>query len=182
MPQRPIFVAAALATCLPTSPVSAQEVFAGVYQHGVDTPFTLETGEGGTDIAAGYRFAPVDALRVIGSPSPYVLGSVNTSGDTSFAAVGLSWTLGKGPVFVRPGIGLAIHDGPSTRFNPVTGRETDLGSRILFEPEIGIGYRLNERLSAEAHWMHVSHARLFDSDQNPGLDIIGLRVNYRLGR
>ncbi|MEZ5742203.1 MAG: acyloxyacyl hydrolase [Sphingomonadaceae bacterium] len=182
MTVRTPLAAASLAFAMLATPAAAQEVFAGVYDHGVDTPFTLKTGEGGADIAAGYRFAPVEALGAIGKPEPYLVASVNTTGDTSFAAVGLSWTIGKGPVYLRPGIGLAIHDGPSRRFNPVTGRETDLGSRVLFEPEIGLGYRINERLSAEAHWMHVSHAQLLNSGQNPGLDMIGLRLNYRLGR
>jgi hypothetical protein len=76
-----------------TAPAAAQEVFAGAYVHGVDTPFTLETGEGGADIAAGYRFAPIDALGVIGRPAPYLVASLNTRGDTSFAGGGLagSW-------------------------------------------------------------------------------------------
>ena len=168
-------VAAALAIAPATA--SAQEAFVGVYAHAVDTPFTLYTGEDGVDIAAGVRFEPIEALSIIGKPAPYIVGSVNTEGDTSFAAVGLAWTIGKGPVYVRPGIGLAIHDGPSNRFDPTRGRDTALGSRVLFEPEIGVGYRFSEKVSAEAHWMHLSHARLFDGDQNPGIDMIGLRLN-----
>lgn len=160
---------------------SAQEVFGGVYAHAVDTPFTLETTESGSvDVAAGVRFGRIEALDFIGSPQPYVLGNLNTSGDTSFAGVGLSWTIGKGPVFVRPGIGLVVHDGPELRVNPATGIRTDLGSRVLFEPEIGIGYRVSERASVEAHWMHISQGQIFDGDQNPGIDMIGARVNWRL--
>ena len=175
-----IALAALAATCLVAAPAQAQEAFAGVYAHGVDTPFTLGTGEGGVDVAAGVRFAPVEALSFVGSPQPYVVGSLNTQGDTSFAGAGLSWTIGKGPVFVRPGIGLVVHDGPGFRIDPVSGKQTDLGSRVLFEPEIGIGYRMSDRISVEAHWMHVSHAQLFNSQQNPGLDMIGARVNVAL--
>jgi hypothetical protein len=175
----PRMALAALTTpmLLAASPAGAQEAFVGVYAHGVDTPFTLYTGEGGADIAAGYRFAPIEGLSAIGSPAPYVIASVNTDGDTSFAGGGLSWSIGKGPVYVRPAIGLVVHDGPSRRFDAVRLRQTDLGSRVLFEPEIGIGYRINDRVSAEASWMHVSHARLFNGGQNPGLDMIGLRLN-----
>ena len=168
------------AACLLSSPAQAQEVFAGAYKHGVDTPFTLKTGEGGADIALGYRFAPIEALSAVGSPQPYILGSINTAGDTSFAGVGISWTLGKGPVYVRPGVGLVVHDGPESRIDPVTRRNTELGSRVLFEPEIGVGYRVNERFSVEAHWMHISHAQLFNGDQNPGIDMIGARVNVKM--
>jgi hypothetical protein len=71
-----------------------------------------------------------------------------------------------------------IHDGPSRRI----GRDrqfTHLGSRVLFEPEIALGLRASERLSIEASWMHISHARLF-SAQNPGLDMIGLRLSWKV--
>jgi lipid A 3-O-deacylase len=171
---------AALAAFSLASPAAAQEVFAGVYVHEVDTPFTLQVGESGADIALGYRFAPIDALGFIGKPAPYVVGSLNTAGDTSFVGAGLSWTIGKGPVYVRPGIGVVVHDGPDLRVDSVARRRTDLGSRVLFEPEIGVGYRLNESVSLEAHWMHISQARLFNRRQNPGIDMIGLRLNYRL--
>ncbi len=175
--------ATALAAISALAPVSAsaQEVFGGVYAHAVDTPFTLETTESGTvDIAAGVRFGGIEALDFIGSPEPYLVGNLNTSGDTSFAGFGLAWTIGKGPVYVRPGIGLVVHDGPEFRVNPETGFRTDLGSRVLFEPEIGVGYRLTDRASLEAHWMHISQGQIFDGEQNPGIDMIGARVNYKL--
>ncbi|RJY09755.1 acyloxyacyl hydrolase [Aurantiacibacter aquimixticola] len=172
------FAAAAAALIALPGSAQAQEVFGGVYAHAVDTPFTLETTEGGTvDIAAGIRFDGIEALSAIGSPEPYIVANVNTSGFTSFAGVGVAWTIGDGPVYVRPGIGLVVHDGPEFRVNPETGFRTDLGSRVLFEPEIGVGYRLSERVSAEAHWMHISQGQIFDGDQNPGIDMIGVRVN-----
>ncbi len=171
---------AAISAATPTQ-ANAQEVFGGVYAHAVDTPFTLETTESGSvDIAAGVRFGGIEALNFIGSPEPYVVGNLNTSGDTSFAGAGLAWTIGKGPFYVRPGIGLVVHDGPEFRVNPETGFRTDLGSRVLFEPEIGVGYRVSERASVEAHWMHISQGQIFDGDQNPGIDMIGVRANWRL--
>lgn len=177
---RHVLVAATLLAAAAAQPAAAQEAFGGVYAHEVDTPLSLDTDEDGIDVMAGYRFGPVDALRVIGRPQPYVMGSLNTAGDTSFIAAGLGWKLGKGPVYVRPGIGLAIHDGPDFRVNPVTGRQTDLGSRVLFSPEIAVGTRLGDRLTVEASWVHLSHARLFDGEQNPGLDMIGVRLAYAL--
>jgi len=158
----------------------AQEVFTGVYSHGINTPLSFHTGERGVDVAFGYRFAPLEALAVIGAPAPYLIGSLNSEGDTSFAGGGLSWRFGKGPVYLRPALGLVVHDGPARRIEPETGRRTDLGSRVLFEPELAIGYQVNTRLTLEASWMHVSHARLFNREQNPGLDMFGARVNWRL--
>ena len=173
--------AATAALAILPATASAQEAFGGVYAHAVDTPFTLETTEtGSVDIAAGVRFGGIEALDFIGSPEPYILGSLNMSGDTSFGGVGLAWTIGNGPVYVRPGIGIVVHDGPEFRVNPETGFRTDLGSRVLFEPEIGVGYRISEKVSAEAHWMHISQGQIFDGEQNPGIDMIGLRVNVGL--
>ena len=162
---------------LSATPAYAQEVFAGVAAHGVDTPFTLKTHEDGADIQLGVRSDPIEGLKLIGKPSAYIFGSVNTNGDTNLIAAGLSWKIGQ-QFYVRPGIGLAVHDGPKLRFD-TKGRRTDLGSRILFEPEIGVGYQIDPRFSIEAHWSHVSHARLFNSKQNPGLDMIGARVNVK---
>lgn len=174
---RPLLIAAALA--LSASPAAAQEVFAGAYVHAVDTPFTLPTGEGGGDLELGYRFGKQQVLAPIGKPSPYLIASLNTRGDTSFAGGGLSWKLGKGPVYVRPAVGLIVQDGPRRRLGP-HGQRTDLGSRVLFEPEIALGTKLSDKLSIEASWVHVSHARLFNSRQNPGIDMIGVRLAFAL--
>ena len=161
------------------APAQAGEVFAGAYVHGVDTPLTLEVDEAGADFQLGYRFAPVEGLSVIGRPAPYVFGSVNTRGDTSFAGGGLSWRIGGGPVYLRPGLGLVVHDGPELRVGP-GGRRTDLGSRVLFAPELGVGTKLSDQLSVEASWVHISHARIFNGGQNPGIDMMGVRLNWRL--
>ena len=70
---------AAVTALFPTGAAAAQEVFAGVYVHEVDTPFTLQVGEGGADLVAGYRFAPIAALGAVGKPAPYVIASINSS-------------------------------------------------------------------------------------------------------
>lgn len=169
--------ALALAAAFAT-PAAAQEAWVGIAAHGVETPFTFDSGEGGVDVQAGYRFAPERALVAIGSPAPYVFALVNSDGDTNLVAAGLSWKLG-GRLYARPGIGLAVHDGPSRRVRASDNLRTDLGSRILFEPEIAIGWQATPRLGIEASWVHVSHAQLF-SGQNPGLDIIGARLVLKL--
>lgn len=170
-----LLAAAAVATA---SPLSAQEIWAGIAAHGVDTPVTFDTGESGADLQVGYRFASERALSLIASPAPYVLAIVNTDGGTNLAAAGLGWKLGD-TVYARPGIGIAIHDGPSLRVRASDNIRTDLGSRILFEPELAIGWQASPRLGIEASWVHVSHAQLF-SGQNPGLDIIGARLVLKL--
>lgn len=159
------------------SPACADEIWAGVTAHAVDTPFSLETLEGGADIQGGWRGTPINALAVIGKPSPYIVASQSLNGETSFAAAGLSWKFGRS-VYVRPGIGLAVHDGKIPRGDG-NGDRVDLGSRILFEPEIAVGARISDRLSAEASWVHISNARIF-SKQNAGMDFIGARLVLQL--
>ncbi len=161
------------------SPAPAQEVWAGMFAHAVDTPFTFGTDEGGVDLQLGFRASPVEVLHVVGSPSPYVIASINTQGDTSFVGAGLSWTIGARRIYVRPGLGIVVHDGPKRRLNGELV-QTQLGSRVLFEPELGVGVRVTPRLSIEANWTHISHARLFNRRQNPGVDMIGLRLNLRV--
>ena len=161
---------------LAAAPVSAQEVFGGVYAHDVDTPFNLSGDvERGVDLQLGWRGARIRALHAIGSPSPHAFVTVNSAGDTHFAAAGISWKIGN-RVYLRPGIGMAVHTGPS---RPDFGeRRIDFGSRLLFEPELGVGVALSDRASVEASWVHLSHATLF-SGQNPGMDTVGVRLNYR---
>ena len=167
---------AASCAALPSA-ASAQDIYGGVYAHAVETPFTFDTNEGGVDLQVGIRFEEIEALADI---QPYIFGSVNLSGDTSFVGAGVSWKAEVGAIYIRPGVGLVVHDAPSLRVDPETGFRTDLGSRILFEPEIAIGIDLDERWSVEASWVHISNARLFNSEQNPGIDMMGLRVNYRM--
>jgi hypothetical protein len=166
----------AVACCLP-APAMAADLFGGVYLHDVNTPFTNDIHEGGRDFELGYRFNRIAGLGPIGSPAPYMFVSVNDRGDTSLAAAGLAWKIG-GPLYVRPGIGIAVHTGPGRRVD-ADGERTDLGSRVLFEPEFAVGTQLLPRLSIEASWVHVSHAQIF-SRHNPGIDMIGLRLNLHL--
>lgn len=171
-------VATFAALALAAAPAEAGEVYGGIYKHAVGTPFTLDTQEGGADIQLGYRLDPILPVARI---EPYVFGSLNSEDDgTDFVGVGVSRKFSIGGVYVRPGVGLVVHNAPSVRANPATGIRTDLGSRVLFEPEIAVGLNLLPRVSVEASWVHISNARLFNSRQNPGIDMIGLRANLKL--
>jgi lipid A 3-O-deacylase len=158
----------AAALALPSA-AQAGELFGGLYVHDIDTPLTKSGFEGGADIQLGWRGGRIGRTPL----QPYIFGAVNTAGETNYAAVGLSAKFGD-RIYVRPGLGLAIHSGSAGNF-----QRTDriaFGSRILFEPELGLGFRASDRLSVEASWVHMSHAQLFGR-QNPGIDNIGLRVN-----
>ena len=173
---KPFLAGAAAAILLTAAPAQAQEVFGGLFAHDVDTPLNLRGVEHSVDLQLGWRGERLRRLGFIGAPSPYAFASLHTGGDTHFAAAGLSWRIG-GRLFVRPGIGLAVHTRGSR--GVFQGLRTDLGSRILFEPELGIGYQVSERLSVEAAWVHLSQGQLF-SRQNPGMDSVGVRLSYRM--
>jgi hypothetical protein len=158
------------------APAEAAEIFGGLLAHDIDSPLTKGGLEDGVDLELGWRGGRIGALGFIGAPSPYAFASVATSGETHFAAAGLSWRLG-GRLFVRPGIGLAVHTRGSR--GVANGFRTDLGSRLLFEPELGIGYQVSDRVTVEASWVHISGGQLL-SRQNPGMDSVGVRLSYRL--
>ena len=161
---------------LAAAPADAAEIFGGLLAHDVDSPLTKGGLEDGADLQLGWRGGRIRALAAVGSPSPYVFGSIATGGETHYAAAGLSWRIG-GRLFVRPGVGLAVHTRGTEGVR--NGLRTDLGSRILFEPEIGVGYRVSDRFSIEASWVHISHAQLLGR-QNPGMDSVGIRLSYQL--
>ena len=159
------------------TPAHAGELYGGVYKHAVDTLFTLDTQESGADLQLGYRLDPVIPVAKI---QPYVFGSVNTDkGGTDFIGAGVSRKFNLAGVYVRPGIGLVVHDAPKLRVNTATGLRTDLGSRVLFEPEIALGLNLAPRVSVEASWVHISNGQILGK-QNPGIDMIGVRANLKL--
>lgn len=155
-----------------TAPARAGELFGGLYAHAVNTPLSLDSSkESGIDVQVGYR-GKAFALGL----EPYVFGALNSTGDTSYAAVGLSRKFGE-RFFIRPGLGLAIHNGSGA--NHTRPDRIAFGSRILFEPEIGVGLRVASRATIEASWVHLSHAQLFGR-QNPGIDNIGARFSLAL--
>ena len=166
-------IAAALALAAPSSG-RASEVFGGVYVHDFDTPLSKSGVEGGADLQIGWRGGRIGKTPL----QPYVFGALNTSGNTSYAAAGLSARFGEG-LFVRPGLGIAIHNGSAKNFEDPFNHKVDFGSRILFEPEVALGVHISDRATIEASWVHMSHGQLFGR-QNPGMDNFGLRLSLGL--
>lgn len=181
---------------LAAGPALAGEIKLGVYAHDIDDQISNGHFEEGPQIVGQYQTTALDELAFLGRPRAHLLAGVNTRGGTNYVAAGLSWRFPIGKRFyVQPGIGAAIHDGkvdlPSPfapglavieqqrRLRNWTTR-LDLGSRVLFEPEISFGFKATERLSMEVSWIHVSHAQLAGKN-NPGLGDFGLRAVYRFG-
>lgn len=154
---------------LAAAPAHAGELFGGLFVHDVDSPLTKSGVEGGVDVQLGWRGGRIGRTPL----QPYAFAAVNSAGETNYGAVGISAKFG-GKFYVRPGVGIAVHTGSSGNF-----QRTDriaFGSRLLFEPELGLGVQLNDKVSMEASWVHLSHAQLLGR-QNPGIDNIGVRLN-----
>ena len=156
------------------SAAQAGEIFGGLYLHDVDTPLTLSGVEGGADVQLGWRGERIGRTPL----QPYAFAAVNTAGETHYAAAGISAKFGD-RIFVRPGLGIAVHTGSAANFEDPDNGKIDFGSRVLFEPELGIGARINDRTTIEASWVHMSTAQLFGK-QNPGIDNFGVRLSFRL--
>lgn len=185
-----------LAAAAIAGPAAAGEVFAGVYAHDVDDGISYGKFEDGAQIVVGARTTALDELEFLGRARVHLLAGVNTSGGTSYVATGLSWRFDLNErLYIQPGIGVAVHDGrvnlpspnapgltPEERLKRISDRQTklDLGSRVLFEPELSLGWKATPRLSMELSWIHVSHARLA-GHYNPGLGDVGVRLIYRYG-
>jgi lipid A 3-O-deacylase len=151
--------------------------------------------DGTVDVELAYRSAP---LRFLLKPRLTGKLQINTDGRTSFASAGAEWRqhVLHGRLYGQVGIGVTVIDG--YRFTPdpfepglpsseaqrryqIYLRRTSFGSKILFNPNAAIGIRLGARWAAELAWEHYSHRRIF-SEQNPGIDNVGVRIVRKLGR
>lgn len=193
---RVALIAVAMAVACTAGPAAAGEVFAGVYAHDVDDGISYGKFEDGAQIVAGVRTTALDELKFLGRPRVHLLVGVNTAGGTDYLASGLAWRFHLSErVYVQPGIGLAIHDSrvafpspnepgitPQERLKRIRDFQTklDLGSRVLFEPELSVGWKATRRLSVELSWIHLSHGKLA-GDYNPGVGDVGVRLLYRYG-
>lgn len=197
-----IAAATALAGIAAPHSARAYDAFVGVYAHDVTFVGDLvglgaAGREEGADIHVGVRSSRIDALSLIGRPQAHLFGSINTHNTSNFVAAGLDWHIGiVGGLYLRPGIGLAYTDG-ITLLPPANApglsqaeikRRTDLyysriqfGSHVLFEPELALGYDLNDQWAVEASYTHLSNGQIFHKGKNQGLDDAGVRLVWKFG-
>ena len=157
---------------LASVPARAGELFGGVYVHDVKLPTNKSGLEDGADLMLGYRGGRIGRTPL----QPYIFGALNSAGETSYAAAGISAKFGR-TIYVRPGVGIAIHNGSDDDFFRTD--KIAFGSRVLFEPEVAVGTQINDRFSIEASWVHMSHGQLAGRE-NPGIDNLGIRLNLAL--
>jgi hypothetical protein len=200
--KKALFAAAACAAVALAAPAFAGEAFVGVYKH--DVTFLGEAvglgaagREDGVDVHLGYRTNRIESLRWLGKPQVHAMVSINSENTSNFVAAGFDWRieLGKpGGFYLRPGMGLAYTDGkaglPPANAPNISDEERarrtnlyytriDFGSHVLFEPELALGYDLNDRWSAELSYTHLSNGQIFHQGKNQGLDDAGARLVYK---
>jgi len=144
----------------------------GVLDH--DVRIGGDHAEPGIDVNGELLFASPGFLRIIGAPRPHLGGSVNTSGATSYAYAGLTWTATLfGPFYGSLGLGGAVHDGQLDE--PVPQRKL-FGSRVLFHEYVELGYRMLPAVSVSVFLDHMSNADL--ARHNAGLTNLGMRTGF----
>ena len=181
---------------LASMPAHAQisEVRAGLAQHDLGWATTNAAGDEEALIAinAEIIFDEPEFLRWAFSPQPYVGGTLNLEGRTSYGGAGLMWrqTLSD-RVYGDFALGLVVHDGLLSAGDAFDDREVGenvidvlqrsnfYGSRVLFRPALTIGVRLDEDWAAEVFLEHISHGGLLSDRANEGSDAGGFRVARR---
>jgi len=186
----PLFAFGAILAGQPADAV--ETVHVGVLAHNVAV-LNAKTGgrEEGVNVEVQADFASPAALAWAGAPKPYLVASLNTSGDTSFAGFGLQWRVPLGQNWsFDPGFGYVIHDGevsnPFKNGDPRATRFSSqhllFGSRDLFRSTLGVSRTLTPSVSGQLFYNHLSHGQILGQGRNQGVDQVGLRVAYKLGK
>jgi hypothetical protein len=164
-------------------PADSFEARFGVFAHGVGSVESDTIDINGEIVSPRLSFGATGPWTLL-IPRLHAGGSINLDDRTSFAYVGLLWTI---PVFdrffIEGFIGPAVHNG---RLMP-TATHAGLGCDVLFHAGGSIGYRLTPSWSVMATFQHLSNGReLFGVNcgtnvgpgGNQGLNNYGVRIGY----
>jgi lipid A 3-O-deacylase len=186
-----LLIASAAALSASASAQAVDEVRLGVMAHNVCVlDCDNADKEDGPNISGVIVFSSPDFLNLVWSPRPYVVGSVNTAGDTSFGGAGLHWNWDFAEGWsLEPGFGYAVHDGEldfpfpqgDPRNNPISESKVFLGSRDLFRTSLSLNRDLAGPWGVQLMYEHLSHGQILGNGRNQGLDNIGVRVRYTFG-
>ena len=173
-----------------------EEIRAGVAAHDLGWSTINAAGDEERSIAfnAEIIFEEPQFLKWALSPQPYIGGTVNLEGQTSYGGAGLLWRQNLGEKFYGDfAFGMVIHDGAlngqdalaqaraegsSTPFSDAFSRNW-YGSRVLFRQQLTLGLNLSEQWAAEGFVEHISHGGLLSNGPNEGSDAAGFRINRK---
>jgi lipid A 3-O-deacylase len=144
--------------------------------------------ESGLDLQAQVNFTAPGFFKYALSPQPYLIATLNTNGDTSYAGFGFQWDfrfLDKW--HFDPAVGYVIHNGytnePYTRADPRYQAYIDshllLGSKDLFRLALAVSREFGDNVEGQLSFEHLSHGYIIGDGRNQGLDNAGLRLIYK---
>ncbi|WP_427453262.1 acyloxyacyl hydrolase [Litorimonas sp. WD9-15] len=195
-----LFIGAALCAALThvqTASAQVAEVRAGLTEFDERTlnlPGSLKfADENSVGVNTEIIFEEPEVLKWALSPQPYVNGTLNLGGKTSFAGGGLMWRQSLGDrLYADFAFGGVIHDGETdVKFSgPETDEsiseffrrlrtEIEFGSRLLFREQVTLGVRVNEDWAAEVFVEHLSNGTLIGDGQNDGVNSLGVKASRR---
>ncbi|MGE0741553.1 MAG: acyloxyacyl hydrolase [Hyphomonadaceae bacterium] len=175
----------------PAANAGVDEVHVGVMQHNICvTNCKNADKEDGPNVEFQVSFDSPTWLDWAASPQPYLIASVNTAGETSYAGFGLEWRWDFAENWaLEPGVGYVIHDGETN--NPFANGTPEaaafaeehvlLGSEDLFRTSLALTYDFEGPWEAQVLFEHLSHGQILGNGRNQGLDNIGIRFGYQFG-
>jgi len=141
---------------------------------------TQRANENSVAINGEILFEEPNFLKWALSPQPYIGGTINLEGKTSYGGAGLLWRQNFGKkVYGDFAFGLVAHTGTkniSDFFERISPNREDIqfGSSILFREQVALGYNINKHWSTELFYEHLSNAGL--ASNNEGADSLGFRA------
>jgi lipid A 3-O-deacylase len=176
----------------PAANAGVDEVHVGVMAHNICVINCDNADkEDGPNVEFQVSFDSPGFLEWAASPQPYLMVSVNTAGNTSFAGAGLEWRWNFADKWaLEPGLGIVAHDGESDNpFANGTQAAEDfsnahvlLGSDVLFRTSLGLAYDFDGPWEAQVFYEHLSHGQILATGRNQGLDELGIRFGYQFGQ
>lgn len=168
------------------------ESYIGVMAHNICvTDCKNADKEDGPSLELQLSFDSPSFLHWLGSPTPYIVGSLNTAGDTSFGGVGLDWRFEFADHWaIEPGVGYVVHNGELNNPYPSGDPQAQLfsadhvllGSQDLFRTSLGLTREIGDGpWEAQLYFSHLSHGQILGEGRNQGMDQLGIRFGYRYG-
>lgn len=122
-------------------------------------------------------FTAADLFTSYFIPRPHLGGSLNLSGNTSFAYAGLTWSVDLAPrVFVEGSFGGAVHNGRTDPLAAAFDKRAALGCTPLFRESGSVGVRLSANWNLMATVERLSNYGA--CSDNKGLTNVGARLGY----
>ncbi len=166
-----------------------ESVTAGLLIHSVPASDIKNSDkESGLDVQVQVNFTPPDFFKYALSPEPYLIATLNTNGDTSYAGFGFQWDFGfLDKWHFNPAVGYVIHTGDTNepypksdpRYQAYLDEHLLLGSEDLFRLALAVSREIAPNVEAEISFEHLSHGYIIGDGRNQGLDNAGVRLIYK---